>query len=137
MDRREARYWSRHSNVQVRVGDYSADGTKGESNIRECNTWLTSIALENQICPHKHLSILSTILKVKVRITRAILCPISCAICLQITDALWCICDLVSDKNTFISIFHHIQMRFHLRYRVQCSTHTAADIKSHVKSHMK
>jgi hypothetical protein len=33
---------------------------------------------------------------------------ISSAICMQIADVIWCICDLVSDKNQFLSFFYQI-----------------------------
>jgi hypothetical protein len=40
---------------------------------------------------------------------------------LHIAGAIWCICDLLSDKNHFLSFFlSKSQMRFGVRFRVRC-----------------
>jgi hypothetical protein len=40
---------------------------------------------------------------------------------LHIAGAIWCICDLLSDKNYFLTFFcTKLQMRFGVRFRVRC-----------------
>jgi hypothetical protein len=84
-------------------------------------------------------------------VTRASSFAISCAICMQIASAICCICDLVSDKNHFLSVFctksqmqfcvrfrvaHHIAQQIATRYRMLRvnGTNSVSDRKSHPSS---